>query len=149
MPSRQTVGWSEFLTQESRGHTVWLFATGGKVSENDETAPDGWATLTRYDGNGRLLSTLQMEGDLMGVDDYAYLYTLQSLLDERKSHPRHDAIAAEFAALKEEIRCNWHPYCLDSADAERPAADGSLRSFLNADADRARAKVANWILELM
>ncbi|MBQ2632074.1 MAG: hypothetical protein IJG13_20550 [Kiritimatiellae bacterium] len=151
MPSRQTVGWSEFLTPGSRGHTVWLFATpsAGGVSETDEMAPKGWATLTRYDKKGRLLSTLQLEGDLLGVADYAYLHTLSELLKERKSHPRRDDIAAEFAALAREIRANWHPYCLDSADAEVPSADGSLRSFLNADADRARAKVTDWILELL
>ena len=149
MPSRHTVGWSEHLTPESRGHTAWLFGTGGTVSDSDEMAPPGWAALTRYDAKGRLLSTLHFEGDCLGIDDYAYLNTLAETLDEKKSHPRHDAIAAEFAALKEEIRANWHPYCLDSADAERPAADGSLRSFLNVDADKARAKVVKWILELM
>ena len=149
MPSRQTVGWSEFLTPESVGHTVWLFALGGQVSQEDEMAPNGWASLTRYDKNGRLLSTLQMEGDCLGAADYAYLNTLTELLEERKSHPRRVAIAAEFDALKRSIRANWHPYCLDSADAERVALNGDVVTHLNADADKARQKVANWIIELL
>lgn len=148
MPSRFTLGLSEFLTPASTGHTAWLFGTGDKVSPSDGTAPEGWATITRYDAEGRLLRTLQFEGDCLGVDDYAYLNTLRELLAEKKGHPRHGEVSAAFEKLLGDVRRNNYPYCLDAADGE-VAVDASLRSFVNSDADAVRAKVVDLILELL
>ena len=149
MPSRFTLGLSEFLTPRSSGHTAWLFGTGDAiVSDTNETAPRGWASLTRYDAKGRLLTTLQMEGDCLGVDDYAYLNTLRELLDEKQAHPKHAKVSQAFAQLQDCIRRNSYPYCLDVADAE--VLDGAKsRTFVNAHADQVRSKVVELILELL
>jgi len=150
MPSRFTMGWSEFLSPLSSGHTAWVFTPGSTVAETDEMAPKGWADLTRYDRtSGRLLTTLQLEGDCLGIADYAYLNTLDELLAERKDDPKAQCIAKDFAALKQNVKFNFYPYCLDSADAERPDADGCCRSFINAEADRARAQVVAWIRQIL
>ena len=150
MPSRFTLGWAEFLSPLSGGHTAWVFTPGSAVAETDEMAPKGWADLTRYDRtSGRLLTTLQLEGDCLGIADYAYLNTLDELLAECKDDPGARRIAKDFAALKQSVKSDFHPYCLDSADAERPDADGRCRSFLNADADRVRAQVVSWIREIL
>lgn len=148
MPSRFTLGLSEFLTPVSTGHTAWLFGTGGTVSASDATAPKGWATLTRYDAQGRLLRTLQLEGECLGVDDYAYMNTLRELLAEKKNHPLHAEISRQFRELLDDVRVNNYPYCLDAADAE-VALDGELKSFVNADADAVRANVVELILRLL
>jgi hypothetical protein len=149
MPSRFTLGLSEFLTPCSSGHTAWLFGTGeSTVSDTDETAPKGWASLTRYDGKGRLLTTLQMEGECLGVDDYAYLNTLRELLDEKRNHPKHGKVSRAFAQLLDCIRRNSYPYCLDVADAEVQDC-GRSRTFVNAHADQVRSKVVELILELL
>jgi hypothetical protein len=148
MPSRFTLGLSEFLTPASSGHTAWLFGTGDAVSDSDGVAPKGWATITRYDAAGRLLRTLQFEGDCLGVDDYAYLNTLRELLGEKKGHPRNGEVAAAFAKLLDEVRRSNYPYCLDAADGE-VAVGATLRSFVNSDADAVRAKVVELILKLL
>ena len=149
MPSRFTHGWGEYLTPASGGHTAWLFGTGDRVSESDASCPPGYAALTRYDGKGRLLTTLHLEGACLGMTDYAYLNTLEELLAERRESPRAKEIAAAFAALKAEVRANHYPYVLDSADAERPLfPGGELKGFTDAKAREVRVKVAGWISEI-
>lgn len=148
MPSRFTLGLSEFLTPVSTGHTAWLFGTGGTVSPDDEAAPKGWATLTRYDAQGRLLRTLQLEGECLGVDDYAYMNTLRELLAEKKGHSRHEEVSRVFCKLLDGVRVDNYPYCLDAADGE-VAVGGKLKSFVNADADAVRAKVVELILRIL
>ena len=146
MPSRILHGWGEFLTPESKGHTIWT------VQVNKPYAPDSIDHLSSYGtvyqraDDGRLLSTLQLEGCYEGMLDYAYLKELERRLAAKAGSETAKRISAAFELMKKEM-WNVVPYRLD-ADLSLDPEKLAKRAFSNTDAVEARKKVAQWICEL-
>ena len=145
MPSRLLHGWGEFLTPESKGHTIWT------VQIDEPYVPKSVAHFTSFGSvcqrakDGSLLSSLQLEGCLEGLLDYAYLKELDRRLAASSSETA-KRIAAEFGKMKAEIYAVV-PYRLD-ADTVLDPEKAMKRRFTNDDAIEARKKVARWICEL-
>lgn len=145
MPSRLLHGWGEFLTPECKGHTIWT------VQMNEPYDPDGISHFTSFGSvcqlakDGSILSSLQLEGCLEGMLDYAYLKELERRLSAAKGE-KAVRIAGEFEALKNDI-LHSVPYRLDADTALDPERVAK-KPFNNAAAAEARRKIARWICEL-
>ena len=79
MPGRARSG---YLAHEEgfTGQTLWLYSPGKPMNFNG-TEQLKFFPLLKYRGtDGRIVSTLQWEGLCEGIDDYAYMNTLDRLL---------------------------------------------------------------------
>lgn len=73
---------SGYLAHEEgfTGQTLWLYSPGKPMNFNG-TEQLKFFPLLKYRGtDGRIVSTLQWEGLCEGIDDYAYMNTLDRLL---------------------------------------------------------------------
>lgn len=146
MPSRILHGWGEFLTPECKGHTIWT------VQIDDTYDPDSISHLTSFGSvyqrtaDGRLLTSLQLEGCYEGMLDYAYLKELERRLAAASGSEKARRIAAEFEEMKKSMAAAV-PYRLD-ADTMLDPERANRRRLTNAAVAETRKKVAKWICEL-
>ena len=146
MPSRIIHGWGEYLTPECKGHTIWTVQIDTPYDPDSIEHLALFGTVCQRTADGRILSSLQLEGCCEGILDYAYLKELDRRLAANGDSPKARRIAAEFAQLKDRVSLAV-PYRLD-ADTVLDPEKASKIKFTNADAAAARAKVAGWICEL-
>ena len=146
MPSRLLHGWGEYLMPESRGHTIWLVQTDRPYAPDAHDQLASFGSVYERTADGRLLTTLELEGCYAGICDYAYLKELERRLAAHAGEARALRIAAEFAALKRKMR-EVVPYRLD-ADTVVDYEKEMKKPFTNADAEAVREVVARWIDEL-
>lgn len=143
MPSRARAGLLSY-TQDFSGQTFWLFSLGRPITfDGNEILPAShWFPSLMYRSNpdGKIVSTLQWEGLCTAVNDYAYLYTLDSLLTEHPDHPAAEEIREGLSCLKENIRQDINPGIV--MDEEK------IRLFNNQDAEAIRWQLAQWIQTL-
>ena len=121
MPGRARSG---YLAHEEgfTGQTLWLYSPGKPMNFNG-TEQLKFFPLLKYRGtDGRIVSTLQWEGLCEGIDDYAYMNTLDRLL------ARHGKKAEQIDPR--------------TGDEEKIAA------FSNRTADAVRWQIAEWIMKL-
>lgn len=145
MPSRLLHGWGEFLTPECKGHTIWTVQIDDPYDPDSVAHFPSFGTVYQRTADGRILSTLQLEGCYEGMLDYAYLKELERRLAASRS-AKAVRIAAEFEKMKKEMFAIV-PYCLD-ADLMLDPERASKRRITNAEAVAARNRVARWICEL-
>ena len=145
MPSRLLHGWGEFLTPESKGHTIWTVQIDEPYDAKSVAHFTSFGSVCQRAKDGRLLSSLQLEGCLEGLLDYAYLKELDRRLAASSSETA-KRIAAEFGKMKASISAVV-PYRLD-ADTVLDPEKAMKKRFTNDDAIEARKKVARWICEL-
>lgn len=146
MPSRLLHGWGEYLMPESNGHTIWTVQTDRPYDFGSREHLTSFGSVYERMPDGRLVSTLELEGCYEGLLDYAYLKELERRLAAHAGEVKADRIAADFAALKARMT-DVIPYRLDAdtvVDFEREMK----RPFTNADATAIRKEVARWICEL-
>ena len=146
MPSRILHGWGEYFTPECKGHTIWTVQVDGCYE------PDSLAHLTSFGSvyqrakDGRILSSLQLEGCYEGMLDYAYLKELDRRLAAAGDGEKARRIASEFAGLKAEMLAAV-PFRLD-ADTVLDPEKAAKRRVMNSEMVEARKKVARWICEM-
>ena len=145
MPSRILHGWGEFLTPESKGHTIWTVQVDTPYDPASVAHFTSFGSVCQRTKDGRLLSSLQLEGCLEGLLDYAYLKELERRLASSSSD-KAKRIAVEFDQMKQRIAA-FVPYRLD-ADRVLDPEKAAKGRFSNDDAIDARKKVARWICEL-
>lgn len=146
MPSRLLHGWGEYLMPESKGHTIWLVQTERPYAPDSLDSLASFGSVYERTADGRLLTTLELEGCYEGVLDYAYLKELDRRLAKHVGEARAAQIAVAFDALKARMK-DVVPYRLD-ADTVVDYEKEMKRPFTNADAVAARKAVARWICEL-
>ncbi|MBQ6330733.1 MAG: hypothetical protein IJI35_17070 [Kiritimatiellae bacterium] len=146
MPSRILHGWGEYLTPECKGHTIWTVQIDAPYDPDSVSHFTSFGSVYQRTADGRLLSSLQLEGCYEGMLDYAYLKELERRLAAAGTDGKASRIAAEFEKLKERARAAV-PYRLDADRMLDPEKAAKAR-FTNADAAEARRKVARWICEL-
>ena len=131
-----------FWRTAATGAWSWTFLRpkGSAYDDFDGTSQrehkDACIAYPTPDGKG-LVPTLQWEGIREGVDDYKYLYTLKTLIDEAKSAAKPETVAAgkeaqtELAKMLDEMP--W--LCRDG-------------QFTNTDANRCRKEVVRLMLKV-
>lgn len=146
MPSRLLHGWGEYLMPECKGHTIWMVGVDTPYDPGSTEHFRSYPSVYQRTGDGRLLSTLQLEGCYEGYLDYAYLKELDRRLAARAGSPEAKRIAEEFNLLKQEM-AGVVPYRLNADFVPDPEKE-MKRRFTNADATAVRRKIARWICEL-
>ena len=146
MPSRLLHGWGEYLMPECKGHTIWTTQIDSAYDPSSVSHFSSFGSVYQRRADGRLMTSLQLEGCYEGYLDYAYLKELDRRLAARAGTPAAKRIAEEFGRMKAEMKAVV-PYGLD-ADLVLDPEKAMKRSFSNADAVQARKKIARWICEL-
>lgn len=138
MPGRARSG---YLAHEEgfTGQTLWLYSPGKPMNFNG-TEQLKFFPLLKYRGtDGRIVSTLQWEGLCEGIDDYAYMNTLDRLLARHGKKAEAQKIAQDYECLKKNLAEQIDPR---TGDEEKIAA------FSNRTADTVRWQIAEWIMKL-
>lgn len=146
MPSRLLHGWGEYLMPECKGHTIWTTQIDSPYDPSSVSHFLSFGSVYQRGADGRLMTSLQLEGCYEGYLDYAYLKELDRRLAARAGTAAAERIAQEFERMKAEMK-SAVPYGLD-ADLVIDPEKAMKRAFTNADAVQARKKIARWICEL-
>ncbi len=138
MPGRARSG---YLAHEEGfvGQTLWLYSPGKPTSFDGVEQLSFFPRLKYLDLGGRLVPTLQWEGICAGIDDYAYMNTLDALLKKHPDDPLAKKIAREYEMLRKRIEEQITPF---SEEEEK------IGRFTNSNADAVRWQIAEWIMEL-
>lgn len=138
MPSRARSGFMAHA-EAFAGQTFWLYAVGNPTSFNGTKQLTFFPRLKYRGLDGGLHTTLQWEGLCEGVNDFAYMNTLDEMLSKHKEKK----IAKEITAQHEKLKNKLQEQISTAGKTEEAAA-----SFSNRTADAVRWQIAEWILLL-
>lgn len=138
MPSRSRSG---YLAHEEgfTGQTLWLYAPGKAMDFNGVEQLTFFPLLKYRAPNGGLVSTLQWEGLCEGIDDYAYMNTLDLLLARYEKSATAQKIARDYGRLRKN---------LEKQIVAKTQDEEKIALFSNQTADAVRYQIAEWIMEL-